>query len=87
MHDYEEGDLCEIIRALTHGAGEPRVNAAEIFAHVMLASSIWWPARRKLLLHPECTPWVAHGDLRQARAIASLICSSEEAITDYGIRS
>jgi hypothetical protein len=65
-------------------AGEPRVNAAEIFSHIhvrvvdLMAGTVG-----EMLLHPECLPWVAHSDIRQARALASLICSSEEAITAY----
>jgi hypothetical protein len=35
------------------------------------------------LLHPDCEPWIAHSDIRQARALASLICSSESAIDAY----
>jgi hypothetical protein len=37
----------------------------------------------ELLFHLECEPWTAHSDIRQARALASLICSSEDAITAY----
>jgi hypothetical protein len=37
----------------------------------------------ELLLHLGCPPWNAHYDIRQARALAGLICSSEEAITAY----
>jgi hypothetical protein len=35
------------------------------------------------LLHPDCEPWVAHSDIWLARALASLICSSESAIDAY----
>jgi hypothetical protein len=35
------------------------------------------------LLHPDCEPWIAHSDIRQARALASLICSSKSAIDAY----
>jgi hypothetical protein len=37
----------------------------------------------ELLLHPECTPWTAHSDIRQAKALASLICTSEASIDAY----
>lgn len=82
-HD-EVPDLCEAIGELMPGAGEPRVNAAEIFAHVHVrVVDLMAGTAGELLLHPECTPWVAHSDIRQAKALASLICSSEEAITAY----
>jgi hypothetical protein len=38
---------------------------------------------RKRCLHPDCEPWVAHSDIWLARALASLICSSESAIDAY----
>jgi hypothetical protein len=34
-------------------------------------------------LHPDCEPWIAHSDIRQARTLASLICSSDSAIDAY----
>jgi hypothetical protein len=37
----------------------------------------------ELLLYPGCTPWVAHSDIQQARALAGLICTSEATITAY----
>jgi hypothetical protein len=35
------------------------------------------------LLHPDDAPWIAHSDIRQARALASIICTSEAAIDAY----
>ena len=58
--------------------------AAEIFSHVHVrVVDLMAGTAGELLLHPECPPWIAHSDVRQARALASLICSSEEAITAY----
>lgn len=69
---------------LMPGAGEPCVNAAEIFAHAHVrVVDLMSGTTGESLLHPECTPWVAHSDIRQARALAGLICSSEESITAY----
>jgi hypothetical protein len=36
-----------------------------------------------LLLHAERPPWVAHSDIRQARKLASIICTSDAAIDAY----
>jgi hypothetical protein len=84
MLDNDVPDLCEAIGDLMPGAGEPRVNAAEIFSHIHVRIvDLMAGTAGELLLHPECPPWVAHSDIRQARALASLICSSEEAITAY----
>jgi hypothetical protein len=35
------------------------------------------------LLHPACAPWIAHSDVREARKIASMVCTSESAIDAY----
>jgi hypothetical protein len=84
MHDYDVPDLCEAIGDLMPGAGEPHVNAAEIFSHIQVrVVDLMAGTAGELLLHPECPPWVAHSDIRQARALASLICSSEDSITAY----
>jgi hypothetical protein len=34
-------------------------------------------------LLPDDAPWTAHSDIRQARALASIICTSEAAIEAY----
>jgi hypothetical protein len=66
------------------GAGEPRVNAAESFAHVHVRDvDLMAGTAGEMLLHPDCLRWVAHSDIRQACALASLICSSEDSITAY----
>jgi hypothetical protein len=83
-NDTDVPDLCEAIGELMPGAGEPCVNAAEIFAHAHVrVVDLMSGTAGESLLHPECTPWVAHSDIRQARALAGLICSSEESITAY----
>lgn len=82
--DNEVPNLCQAIGELMPGAGEARADAAEIYAHVhvgvvdLMAGTVG-----ELVLHPACTPWVAQSDIRQARALAGLICSSEESITAY----
>jgi hypothetical protein len=82
--DDDVPDLCEAIGGLMPGAGEPRVNAAEIFSHIHVrVVDLMAGTAGEMLLHPECLPWTAHSDIRQARVLASLICSSEEAITAY----
>jgi hypothetical protein len=35
------------------------------------------------LLHPACAPWIAHSDDREARKIASMVCTSDAAIDAY----
>jgi hypothetical protein len=80
----EVPDLCEAIGELMPGAGEPRINAAESYAHVHVrVVDLMSGTAGELLLHPECTPWMAHSDIRQARALACLICSSEASIDVY----
>jgi hypothetical protein len=34
-------------------------------------------------LHPDDAPWIVHSDIRQARALASIICSNGAAIDAY----
>ena len=80
----EVPDLCEVISGLTPGPGEPRTKAAEVFAHVHVrgVDLMAWTAA-ELLLHTEGPPWHAHSAIRQARSLASIICSSEAAIDAY----
>jgi hypothetical protein len=35
------------------------------------------------VLHSEDEPWIAHSDIRQARSLAAIICTSEAAIDAY----
>jgi hypothetical protein len=82
--DDDVPDLCEAIGELMPGAGEPRENAAEIFSHIHVrVVELMAGTAGELLLHLDCEPWVARSDIRQARALASLICSSEDSITAY----
>jgi hypothetical protein len=76
--------LCEKLVGLMPGPGEPRSDAADIFAHVHVRCvDLCGGSAAETLLHPDCEPWVAHSDIRQARALANLICSSERAIDAY----
>jgi hypothetical protein len=76
-------DLCEKIAHLMPGPGESRANAAEIFAHVFVRiADLMAGTAAETLLHPHCAPWVAHSDIRQARKLASIICS-EASIDAY----
>jgi hypothetical protein len=80
----EAPDLCEKIAHLMPGPGEPRANAADIFAHVQVrVVDLMAGTAAETLLHPFCPPWVAHSDIRQARKLASIICTSESAIDAY----
>jgi hypothetical protein len=82
--DNEVPDLCQAIGELMPRAGEPRVNAAEIYAHVHVrVVDLMAGTAGELLLHLECEPWTAHSDIRQARALASIICTGEGAIDAY----
>jgi hypothetical protein len=80
----EKPDLCEVIAGLMPGFGEPRVNAAEVFAHVHVrVAELMACTAAEMLLHPFCPPWTAHSDIREARSIASIVCTSEAAIDAY----
>jgi hypothetical protein len=64
--------------------GESRTDAAEIFAHVQVRiTDLCAGTAAETLLHPDCEPWIAQSDIREARALASLICSPESAIDAY----
>jgi hypothetical protein len=80
----EKPDICAKITALMPAFGEPRVNAAEIFTycHVRVVDLCAGTAA-ETILHPACAPWIAHSDIREARKIASMICTSEAAIDAY----
>jgi hypothetical protein len=80
----EVPDLCEKIAHLMPGPGESRANAADIFAHVQVrVTDLMAGTAAETLLHPFCPPWIAHSDIRQARKLASIICTSEVAIDAY----
>jgi hypothetical protein len=80
----EKPDLCAQIAGLMPAFGEPRVNAAEIFAHCHVrVVDLCGGTAAETLLHPDNEPWIAHSDIRQARALASIICTSETAIDAY----
>jgi hypothetical protein len=77
-------DLCAKIAASMPGPGEPRINAAEAFAHVHVrVVDLCAGTAAETLLHPDDAPWIAHSDIRQARAMASIICTDEAAIDAY----
>lgn len=73
----EAPDLCEQLAGVMPGPGEPRIEAAEIFAHVHVrVVDLCAGTAAETLLHPKDEAWIAHSDIRQARALASIICSS-----------
>jgi hypothetical protein len=77
-------DLCGKIAASMPGPGEPRIDAAEIYAHVHVrVVDLCAGTAAETLLFPDAAPWIAHSDIRQARALASIICTSETAIDAY----
>jgi hypothetical protein len=80
----EKPDICAQIAASMPAFGEPRVNAAEIFTycHVRVVDLCAGTAA-EAILHPACAPWIAHSDIREARKIASMVCTSEAAIDAY----
>jgi hypothetical protein len=80
----EKPDLCSQIAASMPGFGEPRENAAEVFAHCHASVvDLCAGTAAETLLHPACAPWIAYSDIRQARMLASLICTSESAVDHY----
>jgi hypothetical protein len=77
-------DLCAMIAASMPGFGEPRVNAAEVFSHCHTrVVDLCAGTAAETILHPNCPPWVAHSDIREARKTASMICTGEAAIDCY----
>jgi hypothetical protein len=65
-------------------SGEPRVNAAEAFAHMHVrVVDLCAATAAETVLYPDDAPWIAHSDIRKARALASIICTSEAAIDAY----
>jgi hypothetical protein len=81
---YGRSDAAESDRRTAAGFGEPRVNAAEVFTlcHVRVVDLCAGTAAQTIL-HPACVPWIAHSDIREARKIASMVCTSEAAIDAY----
>ena len=58
-------DLCEKLAGVMPGPGEPRIDAAEIYAHVFVrVIDLCAGTAAETLLHPDCEPWVAHSDIR-----------------------
>jgi hypothetical protein len=73
MHDNDVPDLCEAIGELMPGAGEPRVNADEIFAHVHVrVVDLMAGTAGELLLHPDLPPLGAKHDFVEANACATI---------------
>ena len=82
--DNDVPDLCEKIADLMPGPGEPRDDVADVYEHVhSRVVDLCAGTAAETLLHPACAPWIAHSDVRKARATASIICSSESAIDAY----
>jgi hypothetical protein len=77
-------DLAKKIGALMPGPGDSRSDVVDIIAHahVRVVELSAGTASESLLL-PDEAPWVAHSDIRQSRALASLICTSESSIDAY----
>ena len=80
----EQPELAEKIAGLMPAFGEPRSGAADIFAHVHVRiTDLMAGTAAETLLHLDCAPWVALSDIRQARSLAGIICTSEAAIDAY----
>jgi hypothetical protein len=63
------------------GPGDPRSNVVDIVAHVHhRIIELMAGTAAEALLHADDPPWDALSDLRQARALASLVCTSEQSI-------
>jgi hypothetical protein len=77
-------DLCAKIAASMPGFGEPRENAAEVFSHCHTrVVDLCAGTAAETILYPACAPWIAHSDVREARKIASMVCTSDAAIDAY----
>jgi hypothetical protein len=77
-------DLCVMIGSLMPGSGDSRSEVVDIFSHVHIrVVDLCAGTASETLLYPDDGPWIAHSDIRQARALASLVCSSESAIDAY----
>jgi hypothetical protein len=64
--------------------GESRGDAFPIFAHVHVRLvELAGGTAAETVLHSEDEPWIAHSDIRQARSLAAIICTSEAAIDAY----
>jgi hypothetical protein len=82
--DNDVPDLCEKIADLMPGPGEPRADVADVYEHVhSRVVDLCAGTAAETLLHPACAPWIAHSDVRKARATASIICSSDSAVDAY----
>jgi hypothetical protein len=77
-------DLCEKMRAMMPEDGEPIVGVGEIHAHVRgRCVDLLSGSEGERVLCTDGPPWHAESDLTQARNLASIICSSSEAIELY----
>jgi ATP-dependent Zn protease len=81
-NDQEEApNRCAKIGSLMPGPGEPRKDAVEIVAHAHhRIIELMGGTAAEALLHADDPPWEARSDLTQARALARIICTSEESI-------
>jgi ATP-dependent Zn protease len=80
----EVPDLCEQIGVLMPKPGECRDDVSEIYAHVFnRVTDLRAGTAAESLLYPDAEPWVAHSDIRQARKLASIICTSEPSIDAF----
>jgi hypothetical protein len=79
----DAASICAIIGSSMPGPGEPRTEIADIYLHVhscvieLVAGSV----AESLFLPGE--PWPAVSDRAQERALASLICSSPDAVEAF----
>jgi hypothetical protein len=63
----EKPDLCAQIAGLMPAFGEPRVNAAEIFAHCHVrVVDLCAGTAAETLLHPDNEPWIARSRMRMS---------------------
>jgi hypothetical protein len=77
-------DLCEAMRAPMPDDGEPIIAVSEIHAHVRgRCVDLLSGSEGERLLCADGPPWHAASDAVQARNLASIICSSNEAIELY----
>jgi hypothetical protein len=75
--------LCQMIGPLMPSMGESRAEVADIYLHVQnrCVELVAGTVGEELFL--DGPAWVAHDDLRQARAYAGIICSSPESVEAF----
>jgi hypothetical protein len=76
-------DLCDKIGPLMPGPGESRSEVVDIFSHVHIRVVELCAGTASESVFLDDQPWNALSDIRHARALAGLICSSEAAIDAY----